>query len=164
MYQGIYNGIRKHEPDLQNVLERSVKNGLEKLIITGTSLEHSKLALKIAENNGTYTYAECRIFVFSITSVSISHSRCLIHHRGMSPYKMQRIRRMRRRRYLLGRFIGVDPGKSGESSRSWRMRLGLRQDAILRQGRPKKVTLSFIFISRKRGTLRRYSIWTGEAA
>lgn len=52
MYQGIYNGTKKHREDLEDVLQRSWKNGLKKIIITGGSLNDSIEALKIASLNG----------------------------------------------------------------------------------------------------------------
>lgn len=52
MYQGVYNGSRKHEADLANVLARSITSGVDKIIITGVSLEKSKDALSIAANDG----------------------------------------------------------------------------------------------------------------
>lgn len=52
MYQGIYNGTQKHEPDLGKVLERSWSNNLSKIIITAGSLEESKKALEIAKTDG----------------------------------------------------------------------------------------------------------------
>lgn len=52
MYQGIYNGSQKHQPDLDNVLERAINNGIKKIIITGTDLVSSRLALQIALKNG----------------------------------------------------------------------------------------------------------------
>lgn len=56
MYQGIYNGIQKHQPDLDNVLERSWNNNLSKIIITAGSLEESKKALEIAKTDGIQPY------------------------------------------------------------------------------------------------------------
>ena len=54
MYQGVYNGSPKHEPDLDKVLERSWENNLSKIIITAGSLEESKKALEIAKTDGNY--------------------------------------------------------------------------------------------------------------
>ncbi|XP_050295866.1 deoxyribonuclease TATDN1 isoform X2 [Anthonomus grandis grandis] len=51
MYQGIYNGSKKHEPDLTHVLKRSWKSGLEKIIITGGSLKESKEAIELAKTD-----------------------------------------------------------------------------------------------------------------
>lgn len=52
MYQGIYHGNKKHEADLSHVLKRAWEAGLEKMIITGTSLTDSKAALELAKTNG----------------------------------------------------------------------------------------------------------------
>lgn len=52
MYSGVYNGSKKHEPDLQQVLERTWNAGLEKIIITGGNLEESKKALELAKTDG----------------------------------------------------------------------------------------------------------------
>merc|ERR1719367_586853 len=51
MYQGEYHGKTKHQPDLDKVLERSWQNGLEKMIITGGSLEDAKKALEVAKKS-----------------------------------------------------------------------------------------------------------------
>ena len=52
MYQGIYNGTQKHQPDLENVLERSWNNNLSKIIITAGTLTESQKALEIAKTDG----------------------------------------------------------------------------------------------------------------
>lgn len=52
MYQGIYNGTQKHQPDLENVLERGWNNNLSKIIITAGNLTESKKALEIAKTDG----------------------------------------------------------------------------------------------------------------
>lgn len=57
MYQGVYNGKKRHEPDFENVISRAVSNGVTKLIITGTDLQSSKTALDMAKQNGnTWRY------------------------------------------------------------------------------------------------------------
>lgn len=55
MYQGVYHGSKKHEPDLELVLKRAWEGGLTKMIITGTSLSDSKTALELAKTNSKYT-------------------------------------------------------------------------------------------------------------
>lgn len=62
MYQGIYHGNQKHEPDLDKVLERSWNNNLSKIIITAGNLEESKKALEIAKTDGKYCifHASCK--------------------------------------------------------------------------------------------------------
>ena len=39
MFKGFYNGSQKHPADLNNVLERSWKNGVDKIIVTAGSLD-----------------------------------------------------------------------------------------------------------------------------
>lgn len=51
MYQGVYHGNKKHEADLDLVLKRAWDGGLNKMIITGTSLSDSKTALELAKTN-----------------------------------------------------------------------------------------------------------------
>ena len=47
MFQGEYRGSQKHEPDLDVVLERAWAAGLEKIVVTGTSLAESRQALEV---------------------------------------------------------------------------------------------------------------------
>ena len=54
MYQGVYHGSQKHQPDLDKVLERSWKNNLSKIIITAGNVQESKKALEIARTDGKY--------------------------------------------------------------------------------------------------------------
>nr|BAN21135.1 conserved hypothetical protein [Riptortus pedestris] len=51
MYKGLYHGSKKHDSDLSDVLLRSWDSGLEKLIITGGSLEESHEALQLAQTS-----------------------------------------------------------------------------------------------------------------
>lgn len=64
MYKGIYNGVKKHEPDLQNVLARAWKHGVEKIIITGTSLKESEEAVEISKTDGENTLLLFDINIF----------------------------------------------------------------------------------------------------
>jgi TatD DNase family protein len=52
MYKGIYHRSKKHEDDLEAVLERAWNIGMQKIIITGGSLEESKEALQLANSHG----------------------------------------------------------------------------------------------------------------
>ncbi len=54
MYQGEYNGSRKHDPDLEDVLNRARTHGLQKLIVTAGTLEDSKKALDLARQKGLF--------------------------------------------------------------------------------------------------------------
>lgn len=51
MFRGLYHGSKKHNDDLEAVLERSWKNGLDKIIITGGSLSESQSALELAKTS-----------------------------------------------------------------------------------------------------------------
>ncbi|XP_053615015.1 deoxyribonuclease TATDN1 [Plodia interpunctella] len=51
MYQGVYHGSKKHEPDLDKVLNRSWSYGMDKMIITGTNLPDSKKAIEFAHSD-----------------------------------------------------------------------------------------------------------------
>ncbi|GJQ66530.1 hypothetical protein Trydic_g4516 [Trypoxylus dichotomus] len=52
MYTGVYNGSKKHENDLEHVLNRSWESSLEKIIITGGNYQESEKALEIANIDG----------------------------------------------------------------------------------------------------------------
>lgn len=71
MYSGVYNSSKKHEADMQQVLDRSWTAGLSKIIITAGNLEESKKALELANSDGnsvliifssyvTYTFILCK--------------------------------------------------------------------------------------------------------
>lgn len=49
MFQGTYGGRKKHEADIKAVIERAKAKGVEKILITGTSLKESKAALEMAK-------------------------------------------------------------------------------------------------------------------
>ena len=49
MYQGLYNGSKKHEPDLDRVLQRAFSNGLQKIFVTAGNLEESQNAVKLVQ-------------------------------------------------------------------------------------------------------------------
>ena len=52
MYQGEYNGSKKHEADLSQVLERVWKARLESMIITGGSLSDASQAIELSKQDG----------------------------------------------------------------------------------------------------------------
>ncbi|KAK2968940.1 hypothetical protein RJ640_003627 [Escallonia rubra] len=51
MFKGIYNGKQCHLPDISAVLSRAWSAGVDRIIVTGGSLEESKEALAIAETD-----------------------------------------------------------------------------------------------------------------
>eukprot|EP00897_Mesotaenium_endlicherianum_P010571 jgi/Mesen1/9542/ME000064S08889 len=53
MFQGVYNGKQAHPPDMPAVLGRAWAAGVERIIITGGSLEESRAALALANTDGT---------------------------------------------------------------------------------------------------------------
>lgn len=56
MYSGVYNGSKKHEPDLNNVLSRAWAASLDKIVITGGNLKESAEALILAKTDGKYEW------------------------------------------------------------------------------------------------------------
>lgn len=48
MYQGQYHGSSKHPADLEAVLQRAAQAGVERIMVTGTSLQESRDALQMA--------------------------------------------------------------------------------------------------------------------
>ncbi|XP_064486899.1 deoxyribonuclease TATDN1-like [Ornithodoros turicata] len=51
MFRGLYNGSQKHVDDLQEVLKRASANGVQRILVTGGSLEDSQQALTLAQTN-----------------------------------------------------------------------------------------------------------------
>ncbi|KAH9419572.1 deoxyribonuclease TATDN1 [Dermatophagoides pteronyssinus] len=51
MFQGIYYNRNHHVADIQNVIKRSKEMGLEKIMITGGSLNDSRQALELAQTD-----------------------------------------------------------------------------------------------------------------
>ncbi|ORY96633.1 hypothetical protein BCR43DRAFT_531207 [Syncephalastrum racemosum] len=50
MFRGIYRGKQAHPDDLQLIMERAHKAGVQKMIITGTNLEDSREALELIDS------------------------------------------------------------------------------------------------------------------
>ena len=51
VFRGIYHGKQAHEDDLNDVLQRAVDAGCVKLMVTGSDLEESQKAVKMAEEH-----------------------------------------------------------------------------------------------------------------
>lgn len=67
MYSGVYNCSKKHEADLQQVLERSWEAGLSKIIITAGNLEDSRKALELAQQDGKKYFFICSFLSFKMS-------------------------------------------------------------------------------------------------
>ena len=52
MYSGLYHGSQKHPPDLEAVLSRAWAQGVDRIMVTGGSMEDSQKALELAKTNG----------------------------------------------------------------------------------------------------------------
>lgn len=51
-FEGTYHGRQKHSSDLEAVVSRAKGKGVERILITGTSLEESRRALELARRFG----------------------------------------------------------------------------------------------------------------
>lgn len=59
MYQGQYHGKSRHPSDVEAVVERARQHGVERILITGTSLSESREALSMAQRFGMLRIAAC---------------------------------------------------------------------------------------------------------
>ncbi|TBU34703.1 Mg-dependent DNase [Dichomitus squalens] len=59
VFRGYHHGKRKHEDDLDAMIERSRAAGVKSMIITGGSLHESKEALELASQLGFYATVGC---------------------------------------------------------------------------------------------------------
>lgn len=59
MFRGVYGGAQKHTNDLDLVLGRAWKQGIEKMIITVGTLHEADEALNLAKTNGKRAYIQC---------------------------------------------------------------------------------------------------------
>lgn len=57
VYRGVYHGKKAHEDDIEHVLQRAVDVGCIKMMVTGSDLQESQKAVKIAEDYPGLCYA-----------------------------------------------------------------------------------------------------------
>ncbi|KAK5697158.1 hypothetical protein LTR97_007293 [Elasticomyces elasticus] len=57
IFRGVYHGKRAHEDDLQHVVQRALEAGVRKMMVTGSDLQESKNAIKLAEDYPGMCYA-----------------------------------------------------------------------------------------------------------
>lgn len=53
-FKGVYDGIKEHDADLNNVLARAWKRGINKIIIPGINANVSRESIEIARLDGKY--------------------------------------------------------------------------------------------------------------
>uniref|UniRef100_A0A060TA92 ARAD1C43780p n=1 Tax=Blastobotrys adeninivorans TaxID=409370 RepID=A0A060TA92_BLAAD len=56
-FQGIYHSHRKHDPDVDQVLERARATGVSKMLVTGSNLEESQTAINLCKSNPGLLYS-----------------------------------------------------------------------------------------------------------
>jgi TatD DNase family protein len=57
VFSGVYHGKRAHEDDLEDVVQRALDIGCEKMMVTGSDLNESTHAIQLAEKFRTYTWS-----------------------------------------------------------------------------------------------------------
>ncbi|KAK5746470.1 hypothetical protein LTR17_000850 [Elasticomyces elasticus] len=57
IFRGVHHGKRAHEDDLQHVVQRALEAGVRKMMVTGSDLQESKNAIKLAEDYPGMCYA-----------------------------------------------------------------------------------------------------------
>lgn len=66
VFQGIYHGKRAHESDLEDIIQRATAAGCLKMMITGSDLEQSKIAIKLAETYRTFIVKYLNGFLYEL--------------------------------------------------------------------------------------------------
>jgi TatD DNase family protein len=53
VFRGVYHGRRAHEDDLEDIVQRALDVGCEKMMVTGSDLKESAHAIELAEKYRT---------------------------------------------------------------------------------------------------------------
>ncbi|KAJ6519658.1 Mg-dependent DNase, partial [Mycena sanguinolenta] len=59
VFRGTYHGKKKHDDDMNSILERARNAGVKSMIITGTSLQESSQAVRLAQELGFFCTIGC---------------------------------------------------------------------------------------------------------
>ncbi|KAJ7225683.1 hypothetical protein GGX14DRAFT_640317 [Mycena pura] len=59
VFRGSYHGKKRHDDDMDAMLERARNSGVKSMLITGTSLRESQQALQLAQRLGVYCTIGC---------------------------------------------------------------------------------------------------------
>jgi len=60
-FTGTYHGRSKHASDLDLVVSRAKERGVERILITGTSLSETRTSIELAKKYGTSTPVRCSL-------------------------------------------------------------------------------------------------------
>ena len=70
VFRGIYHGKRAHDDDLEQVVQRALDVGCQKMMVTGSSLVESQHAVDLAKQYGPS--------IHSITREEVRNPNCLL--------------------------------------------------------------------------------------
>ncbi|XP_020571259.1 putative deoxyribonuclease TATDN1 [Phalaenopsis equestris] len=97
MFRGIYNRKQYHVSDIEAVLSRAWNAGVDRIIVTGTTLEESREALRIAESDG-------RLF----STVGVHPTRCEEFEKSGDPDKyLQELASLAKEGVAKGKVVAV---------------------------------------------------------
>ncbi|GFQ01429.1 putative deoxyribonuclease tatdn1 [Phtheirospermum japonicum] len=78
MFRGMYNGKQHHVADIAAMLSRAWSAGVDRIIVTGGSLEESKEALAIAETDGRFIHSTLPLAEFDDSGDPEEHFKALL--------------------------------------------------------------------------------------
>lgn len=93
VFSGVYHGKKVHESDLDDVLQRAMDVGCQKFMVTGSSLEESKNAVKLAVEKRLFL--SCSQPAFTRSAERLASWSVLCYGRG-APLLYKGVRRLLR--------------------------------------------------------------------